>query len=179
MRHIVLTTTILGMLVGSVAPAAAQQRKPRQFDAVPGIVFACAPATAFAWTGKACEGLAAEFRKRAEAARLRFKEVLITADFRTRRRDAADGFDEDKAVRVVWNFTEAGPPQGRISAGLSSNVIYEPTKADHPNIVPGQRIPRNFYAESVLFDPGVTLDKAQPYLTSIFDSFFDVGEGKI
>lgn len=156
-----------------------QQAKPRPFDRVTGIVFACGSATGFAWTGEACGKLSAEFKKRAAASNLPFEEVPITADFRREKRATAGGFDQDKAVRVFWNFVESKSTKGQISAGLSSNFIYEPTARDNPNIVPGQRIPVNFYAQSVLFDPGVTYAKAESYLTMITDNFFKVGDGKI
>jgi hypothetical protein len=162
-----------------LAPAAAQQPKPRPFDRVTGIVFACGSATGFAWTGEACDRLSAEFKKRAALSKLPFVEVPITADFRSKKRDVVDGFDQDKAVRVFWNFVESKSSKGQISASLSSNFIYEPTAKDHPNIAPGQRIPMNFYAQSALFDPGVTYAKAESYLTMLTDNFFQVGEGKI
>lgn len=156
-----------------------QQAKPRPFDKVTGIVFACGSATGFAWTGEACGKLSAEFKKRAATANLPFVEVPITADFRRERRATGSGFDQDKAVRVFWNFVKSKSTKGQVSASLSSNVIYEPTTRDNPNIVPGQRIPMNFYAQSVLFDPGVTYTAAQTYLTMITDNFFKIGEGAI
>ena len=58
-------------------------------------------------------------------------------------------------------------------------MIYEPTKKDNPNIVPGQRIPINFYAQSALYDPGVTFGSAKEYLDLITQSFFESGEAKV
>ena len=171
----------LAALALCLAPQIATAQTPapqRPFDRVTGIVFTCGAATGFAWTGDACNQLSAEFRKRAAAAKLPFAEVPITADFRTRKRDTVDGFNQDKAVRVFWNFTESTGTKGQISAGLSSNIVYEPTKQDNPNIVPGQRIPMNFYAQSVLFDPGVSLSQADEYLNQITGTFFTLGEGK-
>jgi hypothetical protein len=158
--------------------AAAQAPSQRPFDAVTGIVFSCGSATGFAWTGEACNRLSAEFKKRGEAAKLPFVEVLITADFKTKKRDTVNGFNEDKAVRVFWNFVEDKSVKGRISGGLSANRIWEPTAKDIPNVAPGQRIPLNFYLQSVQFEPGVTAKQAEPYLTTITDAFFQVGEGK-
>jgi hypothetical protein len=163
----------------AIAPARAQMNPApgqRMFDLVTGIVFACGSATGFAWTGDACGVLAGEFRKRATAAKLPFVEVPITADFSRRPLETVDGFARDKAVRVFWNFTESRTTKGRISAALSSNRIYEPKEV--PNAAPGQRIPLNFFAQSAQFEPGVTLKQAQPYLTAITDTFFEVGEMK-
>lgn len=152
--------------------------KPSPFDAVTGIVFTCSQANGHLWTVEACNRLGADFRKRAEALKLRFSEVLITADFSRGKRNTVNGFDEDKAVRVFWNFKEIDT-QKSIQAGLSSNRVWEPTTKDIPNVAPGQRIPVNFYAQSVIFVPGTTLSVAEPLLKQISDNFFDIGEGKI
>lgn len=170
-------TAIVACLTMSTARG--QQTKPRPFDRVTGIVFTCGSATGFAWTGQACGALSAEFKKRAAASKLPFVEVPITADFSRKKRDTVDGFDQDKAVRVFWNFVESKGAKGQISAGLSSNIIYEPTTKDHPNIAPGQRISMNFYAQSVLFDPGATYAKTESFLNMITANFFQLGEGKI
>lgn len=165
----------LSLAAGTMASA--QQPKPRLFDRVTGMVFTCASATGFAWTGQACDSLSATFKKRAAESKLRFVEEPVSADFRRKKRATVDGFDQDKAVRVFWNFVAS--KDGKISADLASNIIYEPTKKDNPNIVPGQRIPQIFYAQSVLFDPGSTYATAEKYLTLLSDTFFEVGEGKI
>jgi hypothetical protein len=55
--------------------------------------------------------------------------------------------------------------------------VWEPTAKDIPNVAPGQRIPMNFYAQSVTFDPGTTLSQAEPYLRDITKTFFEVGDG--
>ncbi len=178
-RAAVMMATFGCLCLFGAATAGAQQPKPRPFDRVTGIVFACGSATGFAWTGEACDKLSAEFRKRAAAAKLRFAEAPITADFRREKRNVVDGFDQDRAVRVFWNFVESKGTKGQISAGLSSNFIYEPTVKDNPNVAPGQRIAMNFYAQSVLFDPGATYAKAESYLSSITDTFFQLGEGKL
>ena len=148
----------------------------RQFDLVSGILFTCASATGFAWTGEACDKLSGEFKKRAEAAKLAFVEVPITADFRTKKLETVDGFDRDKAVRVFWNFTEDADAKGVIKASLSANRIWEPTPKEIPNAAPGQRIPLNFYAQSAMSKPGIKLKDMQPYLDIITESFFKVGE---
>jgi hypothetical protein len=150
----------------------------RPFDLVTGIVFTCSPATGFPWTGEACSRLSAEFRKRAATNKLPFIEVPITADFKTKKRDTVNGVDEDKAVRVFWNFTESTGVKGRINAGLSANRVWEPTPKDIPNVAPGQRFPVNFYLQSVLYDPGVTLSQAEPALKQLTDNFFTTGETK-
>jgi hypothetical protein len=176
-----LATTIAAVFVLAACEANAQTSPApgqRPFDLVSGIVFTCGSATGFAWTGEACNRLSAEFKKRAEANKLPFVEVLITADFKTRKRDTVNGFDEDKAVRVFWNFVESKEVKGRINATLAANRIWEPTAKDIANVAPGQRIPLNFYVQSVLYDPGVTLSQAEPYMAQITDSFFKVGEGK-
>ena len=74
----------------------------------------------------------------AEAFRSIYAEVLITADFSTKKRETVNGFDHDKAVRVFFNFTESN---GRISASLSSTRIWEPTTKEIPGAAPGQRHP--------------------------------------
>lgn len=178
MRRMALGLTIVIALSGLGGPAEAQTAPPkRPFDLVTGIVFTCAGATGFAWTGEACGKLAADFKKRAEALKLPFVEVLITADFSRKKRDTVHGFNEDKAVRVFWNFTASGP-KGRVRAALSANRIWEPTPQEVPNVAPGQRIPMNFYTQSALFDPGATGAQAEPYLKQITDNFFKVGEGR-
>jgi hypothetical protein len=176
------TAVLIAAVLTVAAGGAKAQTNPapgqRPFDLVTGIVFSCGSATGFAWTGEACNRLSAEFRKRAEANKMPFVEVPITADFSRRKRDTVNGFNEDKAVRVFWNFVESTSTKGRINTGLSANRIWEPTPKDIPNVAPGQRIPLNFYLQSVQFDPGVTLSQPEPYLRQIADSFFEVGEAK-
>ena len=167
---------------GARAQAAQQPpaalKKPRPFDAVTGIVFTCAMATGHAWTGEACNRLSAEFKKRAEALKLPFVEVVITATFSREKRATVNGFDQDKAVRVFWNFKETGAEK-RIQGGISANRIWEPTAKEIPNVAPGQRIPLNFYAQSAIFTPGTGLSTAEPVLKQFTDTFFELGEGKI
>jgi hypothetical protein len=169
----VLTLTASGVNA-QMNPAPGQ----RPFDLVTGIVFTCSPATGFPWTGEACGRLLADFKKRAETSKLPFIEVPITADFKTKKRDTVNGFDEDKAVRVFWNFTESAGAKGRISANLSASHVWEPTPKDIPNVAPGQRFPVNFYLQAVLYDPGVTLSQAEPALKQLTENFFTTGETK-
>ena len=178
MKRMALGLTIAIAFSGLGGPAEAQNAPPkRPFDLVTGIVFTCASATGFAWTGAACGKLAADFKKRAEALKLPFVEVLITADFSRKKRDTVNGFNEDKAVRVFWNFTASGP-KGGVRAALAANRIWEPTPQEVRNVAPGQRIAMNFYTQSVLLDPGATGAQAEPYLKQITDNFFKVGEGR-
>lgn len=180
-RAVRFSASIATMMALAAGPAHAQTNPPpgqRPFELVTGIVFTCSGATGFAWTGEACNRLSAEFKKRAEANKLPFVEVPITADFNRGKRGTVNGFNEDKAARVFWNFVESKEVKGRISVGLSANRVWEPTPKDIPNVAPGQRIPLNFYLQSVLFDPGVTLPQAEPYLTQISDNFFKFGEAK-
>ena len=170
---------VLASCLAAHMAAAQAQPSPRPFDRVSGILIACAPATGFAWTATMCDRLTAEMRKRAEPLKLKLAIVPLTADISRKKFDMIEGFDGDKAVRVRWTFEESKSTKGQISAGLSSNFIYEPTTKDHPNIAPGQRIPMNFYAQSVLFDPGVSLSQAEPFLMGVLDSFFKVGDRKI
>lgn len=152
-----------------------QQPKPRPFEKVTGVVFTCAGTTGFAWSKEACFKMSDAFRKRAAASKLPFAEVIIAADFSGRKRDIVDGFDQDKSVRVFWNFIEKN---GQVTAALTSNVIYEPTTKDHPNVVPGQRIPINFYVQQAIFPPGESFGNAESVLNQINDNFFQLGEGK-
>jgi len=178
MKRMALGLAVAIALSGLSGPAEAQNAPPkRPFDLVTGIVFTCASATGFAWTGEACGKLAADFKKRAEALKLPFVEVLITADFSRKKRAVVNGFDEDKAVRVFWNFT-ASEPKGSVRAALSANRIWEPTPQEVRNVAPGQRIAMNFYMQSALFDPGATGAQAESYLKQITDNFFKVGEGR-
>ena len=177
MRHAATVSAVLAALAG-LAPGsiASAQQKQRPFDRVSGVLFACAPATGFVWTGHACEGLTAEYKKRAEAAKLPFAVVPITADISRKDFGSMNGFNADKAVRVRLIFKESASTKGRIHASLSSSFIYEPTTRDHPNVAPGQRIPMNFYSQEVQFEPGVTLSQAQKYLDMLTGFFFNFGE---
>lgn len=167
----------LAVVAVGCGEASAQDSPPkRRFDATGGIVFTCSPATGIAWTGKACSELSSDFKKRAQAAGLNFTEVMITADFKTKRFPVSDAFNQDRAVRVFWFMHAASGPSGPMSAKLMSNVVFEPTSADIPNVVPGQRIPINFYTQSVSLDPGATHADARPYLKQITDAFFQSGE---
>jgi hypothetical protein len=168
------------MLLGVTSAQAQMEPAPGQrlFDIVSGIVFTCGSATGFAWTGEACDKLSAEFRKRAEAAKLRFVEVPITADFKTKKMETAAGFDQDKAVRVFWNFTEESDAKGIITGALSATRIWEPTAKEIPNAAPGQRLPLIFWVQSALFSRGARYKDAAEYLGIITDSFFKVGESR-
>ena len=182
MRHAILAGCFLvAALIGpsNAQPTPAEPQTVRRFDLVSGILFACAPMTGAVWTTEACQWITTQFRQKAEAARVRFEEVRITADFKSAKLTTIDGFDRDKAVRVFWYFEGKDGPAGSISAILSAGVIYEPTKKDNPNIVPGQRIPINFYAQSALYDPGVAFRSAKEYIGLITDSFFESGEAKV
>ena len=173
-----IAVAVVAMIMGATGAHAQMQPAPgqRMFDIVSGIVFTCASATGFAWTGEACDKLSAEFRKRAEAARLPFVEVPITADFETKNMPTSGGFDQDKAVRVFWNFTDQKDAKGVIRAALSASRIWVPTAKEIPNAAPGQRIPLNFYAQSAQFDRGVKYKGAAEYLAIITDAFFMLGE---
>lgn len=160
-------------------PAPEQPQTVRRFDLVSGILFICSPVNDVPWTGDACRSLTADFKRRSATAKVRFEEVPIIADFRTAKYSTVAGFERDKAVRVFWFFKGKDGPRGSISASLSSNIIYEPTKKDHPNIVPGQRLPLNFYTQSALYDPGVTFGAAKEYLDLITGAFFESGEEKV
>jgi len=160
-------------------PKPTEPQMVRRFDLVSGILFTCAPMTGAAWTAEACQWITADFRNKAEAAKVRFEEVRITADFKSAKLPTIDGFIRDKAARVFWYFEGDDGPTGVIRASLSAGVIYEPTKKDNPNIVPGQRIPINFYAQSALYDPGATFRSAKEYLDLITASFFQSGEAKV
>ena len=174
------TTAVMAAMLAFLSGAASAQTapKPRPFDAVTGIVFTCSQANGHPWTAEACNRLGADFKKRVEALKLPFVNVVITADFSRGKRNTVNGFDEDKAVRVFWNFKELDAEK-RIQGALSSNRVWEPTPKDIPNVAPGQRIPLNFYAQSVIFVPGTTLSVAEPILKQLSDNFFEVGEGKI
>jgi len=150
----------------------------RLFDIVSGIVFSCTSATGFAWTAEACGKLSAEFRKRAQAAKLPFVEVPITADFKTKKLETAGGFDQDKAVRVFWSFTDQTDAKGVISGALTATRIWEPTAKEIPNVAPGQRISVPFWIQAASFDRGVGYRDAAKYLQLITDSFFLVGDKK-
>jgi hypothetical protein len=171
-----LTFALALLAIGSLEASAQGDPPKRRFDLTSGIVFTCSPATGIAWTGKACDELTSEFRKRAELAGLKFTNVLITADFKTKRFPVAGGFDQDKAIRVFWFMHAPSGPDGTMSAKLMSNVVFEPTPAEIPNVVPGQRIPINFYTQSVTLDAGARHSDAQPYLKQITDAFFKSGE---
>ena len=178
MRTVFAIAAALTLMTGAASAQTSAAPKPRPFDAVTGIVFACSQANGFAWTAEACNRLGADFKKRAEALKLPFSHVIITADFSREKRATVNGFDEDRAVRVFWNFKEMDAEK-RIQAGLSSNRVWQPTPKDIPNAAPGQRIPLNFYAQSAIFVPGTTLSVAEPILKQLSDNFFEIGEGKI
>lgn len=148
------------------------------FDLVTGMVFNCSSATGHAWTVEACEKLGAEFKKRAEANKLPFAEVPITPDFSTQKREKSGGFDQDKAVRVSWSFTEQEGAKGTIQAALSASRIWEPTAKEIPNVAPGQRIPVPFWVQSVSFPEGAQYKDAAAALDLITKSFFTIGESR-
>ena len=178
-RTILAGCFVAAILVGPSYAQPAEPQMVRRLDLVSGIIFTCAPMTGAAWTAEACRWITAQFRNKAEATKVRFEEVGITADFKSAKLPTIDGFARDKAVRAFWYFEGKDGPKGSISAILSAGVIYEPTKKDNPNIVPGQRIPINFYAQSALYDPGVTFGSAKEYLDLITQSFFESGEARV
>lgn len=165
---------------GFIQGAAAQTPpKPRPFDLVSGILVACAPAPGFAWTEEACGHLVLEVRKRAAIAKVAVALVESTPDIARKKFGTVESFDGDKAIRMNWQCVESKDVKGRIAISLSSNWIWQPTAKEIPNIVPGQRIPRSFYAQQVLFDPGAKMRDAPPFLKQILDSFFALGVGKL
>ena len=168
------------MIFGASGAHAQMEPAPgqRTFDIVSGIVFSCGSATGFAWTVEACGKLSAEFRKRAEVAKLPFVEVPVTADFATRKMETSGGFDQDRAVRAFWSFSDQPDAKGVIRAALSATRIWEPTAKDIPNAVPGQRLPLNFWAQSVLLPRGAGYKDAAEYLEIITNSFFKIGESR-
>lgn len=170
----------LVMLFGTSGAEAQMQPAPgqRMFDLVSGIVFNCSTATGYAWTVEACEKITAEFRKRAEASKLPFVEVPITADFSIKKRETAGGFDQDKAVRVFWNFTEEANYKGMIKGGISATRIWEPTEKEIPNVAPGQRFSVPFWVQSASFKRGTRYKDAVEYLDIMTNSFFKIGESR-
>lgn len=169
---------LLFIVLGATGARAQMEPAPgqRPFEMVSGIVFYCAIAPGFAWTLEACERLTAEFKKRAEALRLPFAEVPISADFSTRKMPTSGGFDQDKAVRVFWYFADQSNAPGMIRGTLSSTRIWEPTAKEIPNVVPGQRIAVPFWEQSASFKRGTGYRAAAEYLQLITDSFFLIGE---
>ena len=167
-------------MLGATGAHAQMEPAPgqRMFDIVSGIVFSCSSATGFAWTVEACGKLSAEFRKRAETAKLPFVEVPITADFPTKKMEKSGGFDQDRAVRAFWSFSDQADAKGVIRATLSATRIWEPTAKEIPNAVPGQRLPLNFWVQSAQFPRGARYKDAAEYLEIITDSFFKIGESR-
>ncbi len=171
----------LAMIAAQAHAQTGAQTNPgpkRQFDLVTGIYFSCRPAAGFAWTVEACGPITADFKKRAAALKLPFADAPVTGDISTKKLETVQDFNLDKAVRAVWSFDEDKAVKGRISAGITAHRVWEPTPKEIPNAVPGQRIPVLFVTQSVLFDPGVKLKDAQPYLTMVTDTFFEAGEMK-
>ncbi len=169
---------LLFVVLGTTGARAQMEPAPgqRPFEMVSGIVFYCAIAPGFDWTREACEKLTAEFRKRAEALKLPFAEVPISADFSTRKMPTVGGFDQDKAVRVFWYFADQKEAPGMIQGTLSSTRIWEPTAKEIPNVAPGQRISLPFWVQSASFNRGTRYKEAAEYLQLITDSFFLIGD---
>ena len=163
------------------AAAAQTPPKPRPFDRVPGILVACAPARSVSWTERLCPYIIAEVKRRAVAAKLPVAVVESTPDMASRKFGMFESFDGDKAVRMHWICTEDERVKRRVEVALKSNVMYEPTQSDFPNIpniLPGQRLHRPFLSMPVTFDPRATTTDHQKNVGLILDAFFEVGEGK-
>lgn len=175
-----IVVALLFVVLGATGARAQMEPAPgqRPFDMVSGIVFYCAIAPGFDWTREACEKLTAEFRKRAEALKLPFAEVPISADFGTRKMPTAGGFDQDKAVRVFWYFADQKEAPGMVRGTLSSTRIWEPTAKEIPNVAPGQRLSLPFWVQSASFKRGVGYRQAAEGLQLITDSFFLIGDRK-
>ena len=175
-----ISVALLFLVLGATGARAQMEPAPgqRPFEMVSGIVFYCAIAPGFAWTREACEKLTVEFSKRAEALKLPFAEVPITADFSTRKMPTVGGFDQDKAVRVFWYFADQKDFPGMVRGTLSSTRIWEPTAKEIPNVAPGQRISVPFWIQAASFNRGVGYRDAAKYLQLITDSFFLVGDKK-
>ena len=142
------------LAVSATAQTAAPKKRP--FDQVPGVVAACLSSPTAAWTVEACADLLQEARKRAVA-----NSVKLAV----------------QAIRLVLSF-EGPDANKRVSFKLASNYIFTPTTKDIPNVVPGQRIPQNFFVQGAIFDPGVDAKAAKPTLDSVLETFFEVGDGK-
>jgi hypothetical protein len=173
-----ISVALLFMVLGATGARAQMQPAPgqRPFDMVSGIVFYCGMAPGYAWTLEACQKLTAEFRKRAEALKIPFAEVPISADFDTRKMPPSNGFDQDKAVRVFWFFSDQSDAPGMIRGALSSTRVWEPTAKEIPNVAPGQRISVPFWIQSASFKRGARYRDAAEGLQLITDSFFLIGD---
>ena len=150
----------------------------RPFDAVSGILVSCQSASGVEWTTEGCTHLIAEVQRRAAESKMRVSVQPSLPDLHSKKFGDTNGFNGDKAVRMVLTFEESSEVKGRVNLTISSNVIWEPTAQDIPGTAPGQRVQQNFYLQGVLFDPDVAFKDAQRYMKTILDGFFEYGEGK-
>ena len=165
------------LILSSSANALTPAPKKRPFDQVPGVVAACLSSPAAAWTVEACADLLQEARKHAVSSSVKLAVQEFTPDLQRGKLPVIDGFDGDKAIRLVLSF-EGPDANKRVSFKLASNFIFMPTAKDIPNVVPGQRIPQNFFVQGATFEPGVNAKTAKPTLDTVLETFFEVGDGK-
>ena len=169
--------TFLFLMVES-AVAQRSIDKERPFDLVPGILISCDPATNVKWTSDGCAHLITEVKRRAAESKLGVSVQPSSPDMDKKKFGQTDGFDGDKAIRMVWKFEESSAEKGRVNVGLVCHRIWEATAADeHPALAP--RRSELFYMQSIIFDPGIPYYDAKGYMNKVLDTFFGYGEGKV
>src|SRR5688572_25154146 len=164
--------------MGESAVAQRSIDKERPFDGVPGILISCEPATNMKWTSDGCTHLITEVKRRAAESKLGVSIQPGSPDMAEKKFGQTDGFDGDKAIRMVWKFEESSAEKGRVNVGLVCHRIWEATaKDEHPALAP--RRSELFYMQSIVFDPGISFAGAKGYMNKVLDTFFGYGECKV
>ncbi len=153
------------LVIAALAPAAAHAQRP--FDGRSGVIVACAPAPSAGWTEAACTRLVEEVRRRGAVAKMRVAQQPFYADMPRRRFGVIDGFDGDKAARLIIVF--AGGGTGRAALSMTGVALIERGT---------ERVAQEFYAHSTVVDGRTGQRAIDAVARAMIERFFEAGDGR-
>jgi hypothetical protein len=167
--HAASAPPLAAIVIGALAfpPPIASAQTPRPFDGRSGVIVACAPSPSAPWTEPACTRIVELVRRRGAVAKMRVAQQPFYADMPRRRFGVVEGFEGDKAVRLIVVF--AGGGSGRASLSLTGVAVVERG---------GERTTSEIFSSHTVVDGRLDPREIDAAARAMIERFFEIGEGR-